>query len=433
MTVDGVETRYYYNGLNQLETAVTGDTQVSYTYDGMGNQIKEETAEISGEEGSEVITVTESVDTEYTLTGEMTSLTKTEGSVETLVQTNVYNHNGQRISRNQDGTTRSYYYDSGVVVFTEDGSSVSSANILTVDGAAIGTYRGSTYYVYLKDLQGSTTNLVKEDGTLSASYDYTDFGETTEITGEAIDNQICYTGGIYDEETGLYYLNARYYNPETGRFISQDTYRGELNNPTQWHLYAYCANNPIKYIDPSGCYVVSMGSRFEVSGFIGLYTMISINAGKTYVSCTTTKGVKFSASIQVSFSLFITTYWNKVVSDLPGWGMSSGFSFSTPIGGLSVSGGVDVLSNGELAVFGTAEYGTSIGISISSAYIEIGYTTQHGKYKKTKMSKTEKTFKANGKKIKRKAMDDYVRFRYVGRKTEVRAYKGSKKVRVKKY
>ena len=150
------------------------------------------------------------------------------------------------------GTTRSYYYDNGVVVFTEDGSSISSANILADSGAVVGSYRGSTYHNYLTDMQGSTTNIVKEDGNLSAAYIYTDFGETTEITGGSFDNQICYTGGIYDKETDLYYLNARYYDPETGRFISQDTYRVEMGDSGQWHLYTYCANNPINYVDPSG-------------------------------------------------------------------------------------------------------------------------------------------------------------------------------------
>ena len=157
-----------------------------------------------------------------------------------------------RVSRTENGTTRSYYYDNGAVAFTRDGNSVSSANILSTSGAAIGTYRGSTYYGYLKDVQGSTSSIVKEDGELYAAYDYTDFGETEELTGSSFDNEICYTGAIYDKETGLYYMNARYYDPEDGRFISQDSFRGEVNDPGQWHLYAYCSNNPINYVDPSG-------------------------------------------------------------------------------------------------------------------------------------------------------------------------------------
>ena len=67
-----------------------------------------------------------------------------------------------------------------------------------------------------------------------------------------MDNEICYTGAIYDKETGLYYMNARYYDALTGRFISQDSYRGEIEDVGTGHLYAYCANNPINYVDPSG-------------------------------------------------------------------------------------------------------------------------------------------------------------------------------------
>lgn len=101
-------------------------------------------------------------------------------------------------------------------------------------------------------MRESTTNLVNVEGKSEVSYEYTDFGET-EINGnENFYNEICYTGGIYDKKTGLYYLNARYYNPEDGRFITEDTYRGEFTDSSSLHLYAYCVNNPIAYTDPSG-------------------------------------------------------------------------------------------------------------------------------------------------------------------------------------
>jgi len=73
------------------------------------------------------------------------------------------------------------------------------------------------------------------------------------VNGDAdTGNEVCYTGGVYDESTGLYYLNARYYDPEDGRFLTEDTYRGEENDPDTWHLYAYCNNDPVNYKDPSG-------------------------------------------------------------------------------------------------------------------------------------------------------------------------------------
>ena len=83
--------------------------------------------------------------------------------------------------------------------------------------------RNFDYYLYNKDVQGSTTSILDEDGAGELSYEYDDFGET-EINGNsAFRNEICYTGGIYDETMGLYYLNARYYDPENGRFLTEDT------------------------------------------------------------------------------------------------------------------------------------------------------------------------------------------------------------------
>lgn len=111
---------------------------------------------------------------------------------------------------------------------------------------------------YLKYTQGSTSSLVKEDGSADATYQYTDFGETTIQGDDQAKNEVCYTGGIYDQSTWLYYLNARYYNPEDGRFMTENSYRGEIMNPETGHLYVYCANNPVNYVDPSGHFAAAM-------------------------------------------------------------------------------------------------------------------------------------------------------------------------------
>ena len=65
-------------------------------------------------------------------------------------------------------------------------------------------------------------------------------------------NEITYTGAIYGDSTGLYHMSARYYDPDTGRFLSQDAYRGEAKDSGTWNLYVYCASNPINYVDPRG-------------------------------------------------------------------------------------------------------------------------------------------------------------------------------------
>ena len=110
-------------------------------------------------------------------------------------------------------------------------------------------------YFYTKDQRGSTVNALDSSANRMVSYQYTDFGEVSETKANGYSNfvnEIQYTGAIYDELTGLLYLNARFYDPSTGRFITQDSYRGEKNDEDTWHLYAYCANNPINYVDPSG-------------------------------------------------------------------------------------------------------------------------------------------------------------------------------------
>jgi len=65
-------------------------------------------------------------------------------------------------------------------------------------------------------------------------------------------NPYRYTGYMYDEETGLYYLMARYYDAEVGRFITRDAFAGFSSKPQSLNLYAYSYNNPVRLIDPNG-------------------------------------------------------------------------------------------------------------------------------------------------------------------------------------
>ena len=61
-----------------------------------------------------------------------------------------------------------------------------------------------------------------------------------------------HAGEYYDDELGMYYLRARYYDPQIKRFTSYDIEEGEILNPLDMNRYVYCRNNPIKYVDPSG-------------------------------------------------------------------------------------------------------------------------------------------------------------------------------------
>ena len=65
-------------------------------------------------------------------------------------------------------------------------------------------------------------------------------------------NPFCYRGYVYDEETGLYYLRSRYYNPEWGRFVNGDSVLGKPGQLLGHNVYAYCKNNPARFLDKDG-------------------------------------------------------------------------------------------------------------------------------------------------------------------------------------
>ena len=96
------------------------------------------------------------------------------------------------------------------------------------------------------------------NGTEVVAYTYDTWGNILSVTGSraatvGADNPFRYKGYYWDEETGLYYLNQRYYNPEWGRFINADDLIGETGDLLGHNLFAYCQNNPVMNSDPSGC------------------------------------------------------------------------------------------------------------------------------------------------------------------------------------
>ena len=278
------ETAYTYNGLNQLLKAKTtkGDAvknDISYEYDVNGNQIKETDKETG-----------DSVENTYDVENRLSTATVTKKKSGTsgnetvsLTQENLYNGDGQRIQKKEAGEVTNYFYEDGMVSYTtgadtgekliqnlsglEDNVIYAEQKVTGKDGTA------SAYqdFLYTKDIQGSTSSILNKDTKGELSYEYDDFGETSIHGSSVLKNEICYTGGIYDESTGLYYLNARYYDPENGRFLTEDTYRGEVKKPDTLHLYVYCKNNPINYVDPSGHFLISTAVLIGVGvgGIVG--------------------------------------------------------------------------------------------------------------------------------------------------------------------
>ena len=125
-----------------------------------------------------------------------------------------------------------------------------------------------TLYYYLYNLQGDVIGICEAaTGNVVATYTYDAWGniltKTNHGTGTIADvNPFRYRGYYYDSETGLYYLNSRYYDPETGRFLNADAVIAQDSVSTGNNLFAYCRNNPIVYADHMGYYVCSNCGKY---------------------------------------------------------------------------------------------------------------------------------------------------------------------------
>ena len=168
----------------------------------------------------------------------------------------LFTASGQRISKTVGGTTYNYHYLGDQLVEMAWG-----ANRMHFTYDAVGplsvNFNGTEYF-YLKNAQGDVTGLVDSAGTKVVSYAYGPWGEAWGVSGTLAStlgaaNPLRYRGYVYDTETGLYYLNSRYYNPTWGRFINADAELAGIGGATQgYSLFAYCHNNPVNMSDSDG-------------------------------------------------------------------------------------------------------------------------------------------------------------------------------------
>ena len=121
-------------------------------------------------------------------------------------------------------------------------------------------------YYYVKNIQGDIIAILDTNGTAVATYSYDPYGNVLTATGDLAEvNPLRYRGYYYDHETGLYYLQSRYYDPEVGRFLNADAFastgQGLLGN----NMFAYCLNSPVVFRDSSGHAVETV---FDIASII---------------------------------------------------------------------------------------------------------------------------------------------------------------------
>jgi RHS repeat-associated protein len=203
-----------YDSQNHMLSMTNGSASINLIYDAFGNRVAK-TVTTAG-----VTTTTQYlVEDDVNPTGYPQVVEELSGPFGAGVVTRTYTYGLQRISQNLSPTV------SGNSTWTP------------------------SFYVY--DGGGSVRQLTNTAGVVTDEYEYDAYGNSFTKTGTTPNNYL-YRGEQFDADLGLYYLRARYYNPNTGRFLSRDPLDGQAKDPATLHKYLYANGDPVNGIDPTG-------------------------------------------------------------------------------------------------------------------------------------------------------------------------------------
>ncbi len=213
-----------------------------------------------------------------------------------------YDDSGIRTQKTVDGVATDYFLDGSAIIAEKTGNDV-KWYYYDGDGTREAIeYKGNVYY-YFYNAQGDVMGLYDNNLNVVVNYTYDSWGNVVSITGSMADtlghdNPFRYRGYYYDNDTGLYYLNSRYYDANTGRFISAD---GLFNSTAinGYNVFTYCLNNPINFYDPSGYYTIVIPA--EGTGAAKIIAnpdeFVSVSRkGNTYIASSSSKKVGTVAS-----------------------------------------------------------------------------------------------------------------------------------------
>ena len=269
---DGEQITFTYDRQGQLLKAV-GSSTYTYSYDSVGNVLTANghSYSYSNADWKDLLTAYDGESITYDDSGNPTSYyngTRWEMSWENgrslsravssdTVVDFTYDLSGIRSTKTIDGVQHSYLYAGEKLLRESYGS-----NVLDFFYDANGTpyalkYNGSIFY-YITNLQGDVIQIVDTNGNTVANYEYDPYGKVISTTGTMAEvNPVRYRSYYYDNETELYYLQSRYYDPAVGRFINADSLVSTDLAVLAQNMYAYCENNPVNGEDQNGKFVLS--------------------------------------------------------------------------------------------------------------------------------------------------------------------------------
>jgi RHS repeat-associated protein len=211
---------YTYDAANRL----TGVGGVAYTWDDNGNLTSDGVRSYSYDHANRL----------------------TEVVSGTLTTQYAYNGDGVRTSKTASGDTTEYVLDLAATLPVV----ISDTDAVYLYGLDIIAQQQTERLYYMHDGLGSVRQLVDSTGDIETAYAYDPFGVPV-VEGDVY-NPYQFTGEAWDAEVELLYLRARYYQPETGRFVSTDPWPGDRSRPSSLNHYAYVLNSPVNYSDPKG-------------------------------------------------------------------------------------------------------------------------------------------------------------------------------------
>jgi RHS repeat-associated protein len=244
-------------------TAITYDSNDRLTsdkYDNNGNTIEADGRVYSYDSENRIVEVTTAglkINLVYNGDGERVKKTVNGVSTEYLIDNNNFTGYAQVVEESVSGVVkRQYSYGLDLISARQVADNQVIDNVLNneVDNAASNSYvtandRAVSFYGY--DGHGSVRYLSDLSGKVTDTYTYDAYGVLISQTGTT-PNAYRYAGEQWDEDLGLYYNRARYLDVNRGRFWTQDTFEGDIEDPLSLHKYLYGNGNPVENVDPSG-------------------------------------------------------------------------------------------------------------------------------------------------------------------------------------